>query len=89
MTDRLKRETELPVGYQFGEARGLHCFSSDCAREITGEVVWLGETYEGVEHEWPFHPRCAEGPWPLYEIRRSHTIGWNVIEADHHPLDEQ
>lgn len=41
-----------------------------CEKQIAGDVVWLGETYGGVEEEFPFCEECADGSWPLYEIRR-------------------
>ena len=46
----------------------LRCY--DCRQIIEGEVVWLGEVYDGTPKEWPFHPTCADQPWPLYETRR-------------------
>jgi len=43
----------------------------DCKLEITDLIVWLGEKDQaGVSFELPFHERCADQPWPLYEIRR-------------------
>lgn len=44
------------------------CFA--CHQPIADVVVWLGETYDGEEKEWPFHEICADRPWPLYETRR-------------------
>jgi len=44
----------------------------DCKHPIECTIVWLGETYDGVPKEWPFHERCADQPWPLYEVRREH-----------------
>ena len=45
-----------------------------CEREIIGDVVWLGEVYPSGEEAFPFCDACAEGPWPLYEIRREHIV---------------
>jgi hypothetical protein len=53
----------------------LECFA--CNGTIVDVAVFLGETYDGVEKEWPFHETCADGPWPLYETRR----------VDVHPVD--
>lgn len=78
------RRDPLPKGYQFGDARLTYCYAANCMDLIAGEVVWLGETYDGVEYEFPFHPRCADGPWPLYEVRRSQAIGWNDLERGEH-----
>jgi hypothetical protein len=46
----------------------LKCRS--CKQPIVNVAVYLGETYDGVEKEWPFHEHCADQAWPLYEIRR-------------------
>lgn len=44
----------------------------DCKQPIVGLCVWLGERdNEGKAFELPFHPTCADQPWPLYEVRRS------------------
>lgn len=45
------------------------CFDPNCKAPIDGEPTWLGETYDGVEEEFPFHQRCADQPWPLYHTR--------------------
>lgn len=48
------------------------CFDSACGEEIIGPCVWLGEVDEesGIEYTFPFHPSCADQPWPLYETRK-------------------
>jgi hypothetical protein len=46
-----------------------------CKLPIETVAVYLGETYDGVEKEWPFHESCADQPWPLYEIRRQIVAG--------------
>jgi hypothetical protein len=45
----------------------------DCETPIDGVIVWLGETYDGVPKQWPFHETCANGPWPLYEVARTQS----------------
>lgn len=53
------------------------CWDPRCGREILGPIVWMGEEDEdGQPFELPFHPACADAPWPLYEVRR----GW--VEED-------
>ena len=38
---------------------------------VSGIVVFLAQTVDGVEEEYPFHEACAESPlWPLYETCR-------------------
>jgi hypothetical protein len=43
-----------------------------CQKPIRGRVVWLAEDYrnEGGDIDGPYalHPRCADAPWPLYEV---------------------
>lgn len=78
-----KTRRSLPEGYQFGDGSGVRCFNPFCDAEIVGEIVWIGETDGGTFYEVPFHPKCAGGPWPFCEVRRSYSIGWNVIEGDH------
>ncbi len=52
----------------------------DCKREITDRVVWLAEDYrdEGGEIAGPyaFHEKCADQPWPLYELTDDEAALW-------------
>ncbi len=41
-----------------------------CGRPISGARTWLGEYFGGDLEQWPFHPACADQPWPLFEVRR-------------------
>lgn len=64
----------MKIGEVYGVAelvRSTTCFA--CHQPIEGETVWLGERFNGVQEEWPFHPVCADQPWPLYETRRTDT----------------
>lgn len=54
------------------------CF--DCGAPIRGTVVWLGESYPNDEKDYPFHPTCAFGAWPLHELRRTRTVADLVRE---------
>lgn len=43
----------------------LVCFDRDCHRPVTlAEMVWL-EDDNG--DKYPFHPACADQPWPMSE----------------------
>ena len=51
----------------------LVCFS--CHQPITPKdlTVWLGEVYDGIQEEWPFHEQCSNAPWPLFEVSRDNS----------------
>jgi hypothetical protein len=45
-----------------------HCFDPKCAAQLDeslDEIVWL---CDDTSVAYPFHKRCAEGPWPMSEV---------------------
>lgn len=50
----------------------MKCYS--CSEEIAGVIIWLGEIYDDELKAWPFHPVCADAPWPLFEVMRSGVV---------------
>lgn len=68
-----QRAPHAPIlpGSRWKHETPVFCFDPACRLPIHGLTVWLGEHHEGQPFEHPFHPTCADQPWPLYETRRS------------------
>lgn len=54
----------------------------DCKKPINGRIVWLGEDYRGegphglIEGPYPMHEKCADQPWPFYELSDAEAALW-------------
>ncbi len=47
----------------------IRCFMASCTDPTPlklADAVWLADD---TDTAYPFHPECAEGPWPMYPVR--------------------